>query len=220
LSSKFSVSREKTDFVTLDKAEIEMIRQFSGADYLENARDWLIIGCWTACRVNDLMNLTEDNLQINKEGQRFIRYTQSKTGQTVDIPLYWHVEEILDRLGGFPRPISDVKFNVYIKEVCKRSGLLTEVFGSRQNPTTHRKETGMFPKWQLVRSHICRRSFATNYYKALPNKVIMRVTGHTTEKMLLNYIGEVENDHFEDFLSVWNNEREQQPKTLNIANLK
>jgi hypothetical protein len=32
----------------------------------------------------------------------------------------------------------------------------------------------------------------------------MAVTGHATEKMLLNYIGETENDHLEDFLSVWN----------------
>jgi hypothetical protein len=32
----------------------------------------------------------------------------------------------------------------------------------------------------------------------------MAVTGHSTEKMLLNYIGETENDHLSDFLSVWN----------------
>jgi hypothetical protein len=32
----------------------------------------------------------------------------------------------------------------------------------------------------------------------------MAVTGHGTEKMLLNYIGETENTHLTDFLSVWN----------------
>ena len=33
-----------------------------------------------------------------------------------------------------------------------------------------------------------RRSFATNYYGKIDINHIMRVTGHTTEKMLRNYI--------------------------------
>ena len=48
--------------------------------------------------------------------------------------------------------------------------------GTRQNPVTHKKEVGMFEKWTLIRSHIGRRSFATNYYNVLSNKVIMAVT--------------------------------------------
>jgi hypothetical protein len=31
----------------------------------------------------------------------------------------------------------------------------------------------------------------------------MAVTGHSTEKMLLNYIGETENAHLDDFMSIW-----------------
>ena len=58
----------------------------------------------------------------------------------------------------------------------------------------------MFEKYELIRSHTCRRSFATNHYDKLSNKIIMAVTGHATEKMLLNYIGEVENNHLDDFI--------------------
>jgi len=200
---KFNSPSEKTLFVTITESELERIKNFKGADYLQNSRDWLIIGCWTGCRVGDLMQLDKSNLQISVKGQKFIRYTQSKTGKQVDIPIHKDVENIIERLGGFPRPISDQRFNDWIKIVCQKSGMIELVHGTRQNPKTHLKETGTFEKWQLIRSHTCRRSFATNHYNKLSNKLIMAVTGHATERMLLNYIGETENDHLDDFLSAW-----------------
>jgi integrase len=218
LSRKFKVSTEKTLFVTLNELEIERIKKFTGTDYLENAKDWLIIGCWTGCRVGDLMNLTMDNIQTSVKGQKFIRYIQSKTQKQVDIPIHNDVLEIIEKRNGFPRAISDQKFNDYIKKVCASDEVkLTEqVYGTRQNPNTHLKETGYFEKWELVRSHICRRSFATNHYNKLPNKLIMAVTGHATEKMLLNYIGETENEHIDDFLSVWNNSNKKDEQVIQL----
>ena len=215
-SRKFYLKEEETLFVTITESEIELIKKFKGADYLENARDWLIIGCWTGCRVSDLMQLTNDNIQITTKGQKFIRYTQSKTNKQVDIPIHSDVNEILERLGNFPRPISDQRFNEWIKIVCRESGLVQEVHGTRQNPESHRKEVGTFQKWELVKSHSCRRSFATNHYNKLPNKLIMAVTGHSTEKMLLNYIGETENEHLEDFLSVWNTPKPKDEKIIQL----
>ena len=205
-SRKFGLSSEKTSFVTISEDELKRIKLFKGSNHLENARDWLIIGCWTGCRVDDLMRLSNDNIHINTKGQRFIRYTQSKTNKQVDLAIHPDVQEILDRLNGFPRPISDQKFNDYIKKVCKdeKVGMSFLIQGTRQNPKTHKRETGMFEKWQLIRSHTCRRSFATNHYNKISNKLIMKVTGHSTEAMLLNYIGETDNDHLEDFIGLYN----------------
>jgi integrase len=203
-SRKFNAPSEPTTFVTITESEIQLIKGFTGADYLENARDWLIIGCWTGCRVGDLMSLNNDNILSTTTGQKFIRYTQSKTGKIVDLPIHPDVKEIIDRLNGFPRPISDQRFNDWIKKVCREVGITQIVQGTRQNPNTHKKEVGTFEKWQLIRSHTCRRSFATNHYNKLPNKLIMAVTGHATERMLLNYLGETENTHLMDFLNVWN----------------
>lgn len=203
LSKRFNAPTEKTEFVTLTEKEINLIKGFTGPDYLENARDWLIIGCWTGCRIKDLIQLNNTKVLTSKEGKEYIRYTQNKTDRTVDIPLHPQVIEILGRLKGFPREISDVKFNVYIKEVCKRVGITNEVQGSKANEETRLKETGIFPKYQLIRSHTCRRSFATNHYNKLPNKVIMAVTGHTTERQFLEYIGEQENSHMNEFIDVW-----------------
>ena len=206
-----------TIFTTLNVTEIRTIKDydFKGADYLENARDWLVIGCWTGCRVGDLMKLTMDNVKIHPSGQEFIRYTQSKTGKMVNVPLHPDVAVIIKKREGFPRAISDQKFNDYIKLVCKQAGLTQKIEGTRQNPETHLKEKGYFEKWQLVRSHAMRRSFATNHYNELPNKVIMAVTGHSTEKMLLAYIGEVDSDHLDDYMEFWTKQKKEEPKKLN-----
>ena len=216
VSKKFNAPTEKTKFVTLNELNLDSIKKFKGSDYLNNARDWLIIGCWTGCRVGDLMKLTKANLLKSTKGIDFIRYTQSKTSKQVDIPVHEDVKEILKRLDGFPRSISDVKFNAYIKTVCQKAGIVEAVDGTRQNPNTHLKEIGTFEKWELVRTHTCRRSFATNHYNKLPNKVIMAVTGHSTERMLLAYIGETENNHLEDFIESWKETASNEPKTVEL----
>jgi integrase len=120
--------------------------------------------------------------------------------------MHRHVTAALSRNDyNFPRPISDVKFNKYIKEVCKEVGIDKEIQGSRINPKTKRKIVGKFPKWELIRSHTCRRSFATNFYGKIPITAIRSVTGHSSEKMLLTYIQETEYDHIDDIHSAMNN---------------
>ncbi len=220
LSRSFSAPNDKTIFTTLNKSELLLIEGFKGSEYLENARDWLIIGCWTGCRSGDLMKLTKDNLKKHTSGNIYIQYTQSKTAKTVNVPVHAQAKRILDRLGGFPRPISNQNFNKYIKEVCKVVGLTYEIEGSKQNNFTHLKETGRFEKWELIKSHTCRRSFATNHYNELPNKSIMAVTGHATEKQFLEYIGEVESDHIDDFFEAWNNNNGKIKTIGNVKGLK
>lgn len=216
LSRNFNAPSEKTIFTTLNEIELRSIKEkdLEDVDYLENARDWLIIGCWTGCRVGDLMKLDIKNVMTNQRGTKFIRYTQSKTGKTVNVPLHHDVQEIIESKKGFPRPISDQKFNHYIKIVCKKVGLNQKIEGTRQNKDTHFKEIGFFEKWELIRSHTCRRSFATNHYNRFPNKHIMAITGHATERMLLNYIGEVEDDHMEDFVDFWDKQQSEQEKKV------
>ena len=205
-SKSFSSPAEKILFTTLNPGELELISKYSGKQYLENARDWLIISCWTGCRVGDLMKLSMGNIKLFSDDKRVIQYTQSKTKKMVNIPRHDQVSGIIDRLGGFPRAISVPKYNKYLKELCESAGLNEIIEGSRQNPITKKKETGTFEKWKLISSHVGRRSFATNQYNLPTNKAIMAVTGHSTEKQLLAYIGEVESDHLESFFDFWDKE--------------
>jgi len=214
LSKKFNAPETETVFTTLNESELKLIGEFAGADYLTNAKDWLIIGCWTGCRVGDLMNLSSDNVVLTPDGFKLIQYTQSKTGKTVKVPMHADVDSIITRRGGFPRKISDQKFNEYIKEVCKKVGLTQRIEGVKQDRKTHLKQSGFFEKWELIKSHTCRRSFATNHYAKLPNKLIMAVTGHGSEQMLLKYIGEVDYDHTDKFFDLWAKEKETAPLKL------
>jgi integrase len=53
-----------------------------------------------------------------------------------------------------------------------------------------RKKHGRYAKWELVSSHIGRRSFATNHFGKIPTPIIMAATGHKLESSFLKYIGE------------------------------
>jgi integrase len=134
--------------------------------------------------------------QIRYEGKvPLCEFTQVKTNKIMAVPLSKKVREILaKRDGSFPRKISDQRYNEYIKEVCRLAGIKTKIKGSKIFKETMRKVSGLFPKYELVTSHIGRRSFATNNYGKIPTSLLINVTGHTTEAMFLEYIGKTETE--------------------------
>lgn len=176
--------------VHLTFGELELIeRAIMPNDHLDNAKDWLIISCYTGQRVSDFLRFDKSMIRT-ESGKMLIEFTQVKTGKVMTLPLHTKVIEILNKRGGdFPRAISDQKYNDYIKFVCRIAGLTKKINGSRKNPVTNRKETGMFEKWELVSSHIGRRSFATNFFGTVPTSLLVFATGHSTERQFLEYIG-------------------------------
>ncbi|HEA30370.1 MAG TPA: integrase [Leeuwenhoekiella sp.] len=202
--SEFRPPKEKTTFVTLNPSEINRVfdYDFTKTPYLDNARDWLIIGVWSGARAGDLLSFTAENVNNG-----FIEYTAQKTGQKIILPLHPQVKAILEKHGGnFPRATSTQKFNDYIKTVCQTVGFTELLDGAKTTKLKKgvwRKQKGTFEKWELVSTHICRRSFATNHYGKLPTPVLMAITGHTTEKMFLNYIRKTAQDNAKVLNSFW-----------------
>lgn len=192
----------KTFFVYLNEEEISKIFEmdFSNQPYLQNAKRWFIIGLRTGLRVSDFMRLKSSMI---KDG--FIQLSTKKTATMVVIPVHPQVKEILAELNNsFPRSISEQKFNNYIKLICRESGITEKVEGSKMSQETKRKVIGVYEKWELISSHVCRRSFATNLYGRIPTPVIMSITGHATEKMFLAYIGKTSMDNAEYLKQFWN----------------
>lgn len=210
LSEFYTPSNSTTD-IYLNEDEIEKIfNTCFEQDYLDNAKDWLIIGVWTGLRVSDLLKLVKEDI---RDG--FIHNVNEKTDYPAIIPIHWQVQTLLDkRNGDFPRQISDQKFNLYIKEVCKRAGITektsgakiikTEVETNGKKETIHRKQRGIYPKNELVSSHTCRRSFATNLYGKIDTLTIMKVTGHKSESQFLKYIKITPIEYAEKLKSLWN----------------
>jgi integrase len=187
-------------FLTFDEiTAIENIEQSKLTDSLDNAKDWLIISCFTGQRVSDFMRFTNEMVRT-ENGKKLIEFTQVKTGKIMTIPVHPKVIEILNKRNGmFPYAISDQKYNDYIKVVCEIAELTQIVNGSKKIETApesgiYRKVSKEYRKCDLVSSHIGRRSFASNFYGTIPTTYLIYVTGHSTEVMFLNYIGKSNKD--------------------------
>jgi len=194
--------KEKIDNIYLSLEEIELIENAEiEQPHLINATEWLIISCFTGQRISDFMRFTKEMIRIEK-GKSLIEFEQQKTEKLMTIPIHAKVQKLLDKnKGEFPNRISDQRYNDYLKEVCKIAGIDEEIKGKKQLNTSKENKTkkirrveGVYPKYELVTSHIGRRSFATNYYGEIPTSYLIYVTGHSSEVMFLNYIGKSNKD--------------------------
>ena len=205
----FTVKAEK---VILSFDELEQIAQTPILnEKLEAARDWLIIGAYTGQRVSDLLRMSASMLRQYGEF-KVIELTQKKTGKTVQIPLHPKVQAILNKRNGqFPKSFAKKpksaaeQFNRYLKKVCKAAGIDEPTQG-----TLKKEGPGTYPKWQLITSHVCRRSFATNFYATnnYPTPLLMNITAHSTEKMFLEYIGKPPLDYSLQLAKQWSKDFE------------
>lgn len=192
--NKFTSVSEDASAVYLNEAEINKIfnLDLSTNPRLNNVRDTFIIGLWTGLRISDFKRLDITNIK-----DEVITITTQKTNKKVGIGMHPQLRAILDkRNGAFPKTISDQKFNEYVKEVVQLAEINNEVEGSKlmtvkiNGEDKQRKIKGIYEKWELISSHSCRRSFATNMYKskALPLIVLMSLTGHKTESQFIEYV--------------------------------
>jgi len=195
---KIKVKREiKHPYLSF--AELEQIEKAELNDSLSNVRDWLIISCYTGQRISDFKNFTAAKIRIEK-GKPLLEFKQMKTNKLMTIPVHPKVMEVLEKRNGlFPPQISDQKYNDYLKDVCKEAKINEKIEGSKKveivpKSGKYRKEEGVYEKWELVSSHIGRRSFATNFYGKIPTSHLIFMTGHTTERMFLEYIGKSPKD--------------------------
>lgn len=174
-------------YLTLE--ELEIIKKVELPEYLDNTRDWLLISCWTSLRISDFMDLKVDKIsEVN--GARYITLLPQKTKATqreLTIPLFKEVEAILNKRNGqFPRAISHSKYNKYLKKVGEKANLNELTFGSKKRQkvivngkTAYRNVTGYFEKWELLTSHVGRRSFISNFLRQVDYNAISKITGHS-----------------------------------------
>lgn len=184
LNRKFYAPKEDTIQVYLDDAELLSIRKIElTQERLNNARDLFLIGCYTGLRFSDFIRITNDSFVTDDKGNRFLQIKLQKSKKNIGIPILPELEIILkQRNGVLPRSISNQKLNLYIKEICKKVDLLNkEIILNKDNKFKY--------KWEMIGSHTARRSFATNAVKmGLSTRLIMNITGHTTESAFYRYI--------------------------------
>jgi len=202
----FKIITEKTESIYLNEKELKQIYNydFSENKKLEKVRDLFIIGCWTGLRFSDYKKIDIKDVNLINEIEILTVVTE-KTKQIVKIPLKKEVKDILNKYEGkAPQDVTNLKFNEYIKEVCRIVGINENIKKTITRGGVLQIET--YPKYKLVGSHTARRSFATNLYKNnFPAISIMQITGHTTEQSFLSYIKVTKEEHAQLLANHWNN---------------
>jgi hypothetical protein len=202
-----NVDNANKTFIFLNKEDLTKLESINPNrlnQTMEAAKNWILISCYTAQRISDFMRFNSSMIRI-QNGKKHIVFKQVKTGLTVSIPLHSKVIEILAKNNNeFPKRISDAKYNEYIKEVCRIAKIDDVILGgkisnlgTKENPIW-RKEIKEYKKHELVSSHIGRRSFITNNFGIIPTSLLKTISGHKTEKMLLNYLLQSDNDILEE----------------------
>ena len=187
----------EADTLYLRTSEIDKIESFDFSDYkkfintnkgkvsyltLNKTRDLFLIGCYTGLRFGDFSKLDTKSIEGN-----FINLKLTKTGSRVTIPIMKKLHPVLKKYPDIIPSISLTKFNIYIKHVAQLAGLTEAQTVKDTKGNTHNESTS--PLYSLISSHCCRRSYATNMFKAgVPNMLIMSATGHKTETSFLKYI--------------------------------
>lgn len=193
--------KEADEIIILTESEQQLIREADiQREAHKNARKWLLLGCLVGQRAGDLLNITEDNIK-DLGDLKIIELKQQKTGKKVAIPLVPEALEIIE--SGMPYKISLEHFNCYSKEICEIAKIDTIVKGKMRIDGKRNLTVGKYKKWQVISSHVCRRSFATNFYNRIPTSVLMNITAHSSESLFMRYIGKTTYDNAYQFMDYY-----------------
>jgi site-specific recombinase XerD len=198
----FRMKTEKIEVIALTREELTRLYNFDFAEHpsLDKVRDVFCFQCFTGQRFSDIAafryNAVIDNVW-------HVRTT--KTRDVIHVPLTDNALAILDKYrehGALPI-ISSQKTNEYVKEACKIAGIDQPVTITRYqaNKRIERHE----PKYNLIATHTARRSFVTlSLESGMRPEVLMRITGHTSLKMLNKYIAVSEAITVQEMAKAWN----------------
>jgi site-specific recombinase XerD len=206
--SDFRSPTEQTTAIYLTENEIQsMINlDLSKTPGFERTRDLFVIGCYTGLRYGDFSHLNKAET-ISGDVLK-IKVKTKKTSKEVIIPILKPIRptfmKFFDAQKGkytFPKPISNQKFNEQLKDISQKISDLHEDFAyiSRING---KEVVECYKKWEMVCTHTARRSFATNMFlRGIKPFLIMKITGHKTEKEFFKYIKIEPEDNANEFLS-------------------
>lgn len=152
---------------TLEKAVLQQKR-------LSTIQDLFIFCCYTGLAYNEMVNLKKENIQIGFDGINWIQMKREKTQRQISIPILPKAQEIIEKHSTdcnriFP-PISNQKFNSYLKEISTITGI--------EKRLTH---------------HTARKTFASTVllYNDVPMEIVSELLGHSNMVITQESYGKV-----------------------------
>jgi integrase len=197
---KFVVKREVTHQEVLDMNEVKRMYAFDLSENkrLERVRDVFILGCLTGMRYSDYKRIKRENI-VND----VIRMREVKDkSKTLEIPLSSWAKEILEKYNYNLPVISEQKFREYIKEAARLVGFTEQVIKASRIGNTIKEES--IRRCDLISTHTARRTFITIMKnKGVPDKVIMKITGHRSLSSFHRYYRPNDEDVSNFMKNVW-----------------
>ncbi|MEG1867267.1 MAG: phage integrase SAM-like domain-containing protein [Bacteroides sp.] len=185
----FDVIYKDVDNVYLTDERIQELYEhdLSSRPAWEKVKDVFVVGCLTGQRVSDYKRITAKMIVTLNDGNRYIKLKQEKTGSIVFIPLDSRVDAIINKYGGELPKVYGQKVNDHIKEIGEALGWTEIVELDEQRGAMEYTAKKRF--CDLLKTHTCRRSLATNMQKAGASlSSIMAITGHSSEQQLKIYL--------------------------------
>lgn len=152
---------------TLEEAVLQQKR-------LRTIQDLFIFCCYTGLAYNEMTNLEKQNIQIGFDDINWIQMKREKTQRQISIPILPKAQEIIEKYSTdsnriFP-PISNQKFNSYLKEIADISGINKRL--------TH---------------HTARKTFASTVllYNDVPMEIVSELLGHSNMVITQESYGKV-----------------------------
>ena len=188
--------------------EVAPAREGSGGGQrkgLTRCRDLFVVQCLTGVRFSELQQVVD---RFNEDPDQLdLRITTRKTHKPVTIPVHPWIREIADRYpeGRLPNAGTGQRFNRCLKRAAWESGLFE---GTLQKPCiddSGQWTTVSVTQCEALSSHTARRTFATlAIAKGIPAQVVMRITGHTTEREFNKYVNISDAQNAAVFRQYWN----------------
>jgi integrase len=182
-------STDKTNIIALSMPEFMRLYNMDiEKTYLRRVRDVFCFCCATSLRYSDVRNLKWSNIQGDS-----LEIVTIKTNDPLVIPLNEFAKEIIARyrenevITEYVLPvISNQKYNDYIKELGKLAGFdqpITKVYYRDSE-----REEVTLPKYELLTSHVARKTFVTiALYLGIPAEIVRTFTGHKDAKVMERY---------------------------------
>lgn len=184
----FKTVREEVNNIYLNEDELQRMidLDLSYNKSMERVRDLFIVGCYTGLRFSDFSELKKEHIVGNT-----FKVKTVKTNEWVTIPLMDVVRSIMekykDNANSLPKSCVNQTMNKHLKEIGRRAKIDGTFLKVRTKGRERHEKS--YKKYELITTHTARRSFATNMFKlGVPSRVIMKITGHRTERAFSSYI--------------------------------
>ncbi|WP_053971136.1 site-specific integrase [Mangrovimonas sp. ST2L15] len=171
----YKAKRVKKPIVYLSKEQLKTMEETEfGIKRIQQIKDMFVFCCYTGLGFKEMKNLRKKDV-INEDGDLWLRIYRGKTKRVYTIPLLPKARVILNIYSVEGEEyifnnISNVKFNLYLKEIA-------DVVGIDFN-LTH---------------HLARKTFATTVLLSnkVPMDVVSRLLGHSKLQTTQDHYGEI-----------------------------